>query len=548
MRMFLVGMCDIFLILYLTTLSQVNPFHNSFLTVDDYNKLKEAKIQAEHDVEVSNEEILELNNRVSVMDKEKEQALQLILTANAETEKAMQLVNIEKKKVAQTEIALSKTISKEEKLNKIIQESQEKEQNALKIAKEAQVESEKARETEQRTLKVVEAVQIEVEKAKENEQNALKTAGTLRLEAEKSRKNLLDALQIVKEIQVKVEKAEEGEHGALKTVEELRLKAEEAKKNEEKMRVFAEEARLKAEEALRNEEIARRIAEEERLKAENAMESETIALKLADNAENLKKIALKNEAMAKKAEVNALKIASVAQSETAKVKSKIKSITQTSDKAYNENILEKLTQFTITIDYENNLKHVSKKLVTMQGLPVKMGDDNVIFMPLDRIGLGASLIPDHYVSYNITANGKPVDKLYIKPGETEIAALVINSDVKHCLPVDKTYNFSSYMPVLFSIRSQKRLGVMDRIRSISSDFFIFKRDQLLMITKDEFYFDHEGFRGTGNYAEYIVKGDQIVDLEGNFIGFAYKKNKILRIDNLKGWYEFSINDISTQKL
>jgi hypothetical protein len=104
------------------------------------------------------------------------------------------------------------------------------------------------------------------------------------------------------------------------------------------------------------------------------------------------------------------------------------------------------------------------------------------------------------------------------------------------------------MPVLFSIRSQKRLGVMDRIRGISRDFFIFKRDHLLMITKDEFYFDNKGFRGTGNYAEYIVKGDQIVDLEGNFIGFAYKKNKILRIDNLKGWHEFSINDKSVQKL
>jgi hypothetical protein len=103
------------------------------------------------------------------------------------------------------------------------------------------------------------------------------------------------------------------------------------------------------------------------------------------------------------------------------------------------------------------------------------------------------------------------------------------------------------MPVLFSIRSQKISGVMDRMRGISNDFFIFKRDQLLMITTDEFYFEHEGFRGTGNYAEYIVEGDQIVDLEGNFFGFAYKKNKILRIDSLEGWHEFSINDISAQK-
>ncbi len=521
--MFLVGMCDIFLILYLTSLSQVNPFHNSYLTVDDYDKLKEAKIQAEHDSEISNAQILELRNSVSALDKEKKQALQLILTAKAETEEAMQLVSIEKEKAAQTEIALSKTISKKEELNKLIQKSQENEQNAVKIAKETRVESEKARENEQRALKVVEEMQIETEKAKENEQKALKTAEELRLEAKKK------------------------EQFVLKIVEEAKLEAGKAKENEEELRRIAREAQLKAEEAGKKEEIARRIAEEERLKAEIARESETIALKLAENAENLKEIALKNEAKAKKAEANALKVASVAQSETAEVKSKIKSITQTSDKAYSENILEKLIQFTITIDYENRLEPVSRKVITMQGLPVKMGDDHVIFVPLDRIGLDSSLTPVHYISYNITANGKPVTKLYIKPGDAEIAALVINADVKHCLPVGKTNDFSSYMPVLFSIRSQKRLGVMDRIRGISRDFFIFKRDHLLMITKDEFYFDNEGFRGTGNYAEYIVKGDQIVDLEGNFIGFAYKKNKILRIDNLKGWREFSINDISVQK-
>jgi hypothetical protein len=527
MRMFLVGMCDIFLILYLTTLNQVNPFHNSYLTVDDYNKLKEAKVQAEQDSEISNAQILELKNSVSALDKEKAQALQLILTAKAETEKAMQLVNIEKEKAAQTEIALSKTISRKEELNKLLQKSHEKEQNALKIAKEAQVEFAKARENEQRALKVVAETQIE---------------------AEKARKNELNALLIVKEIRVKVEKAEESEQDALKTAEDLRLKAEEAKKNEEEMRRIAEEARLKAEEALRNEEVARRTAEEERLKAEKARKSEAIALKLAENAENQKKIALKNEEKARKAEASALKVASVAKSETAKVKSTIKSITQTSDKAYSENILDKLTQFTITIDYENRLKHVSSKAITIQGLPVKMGDDYIIFVPLDRIGLDSSLTPDHYTSYNITANGKPVTKLYIKPGDAEVAALVINADVKYCLPVGKTNDFSSYMPVLFAIRSQKQLGVMDRIRGVSSDFFIFKRDHLLMITGDEFYFDNEGFRGTGNYAEYIVKGDQIVDLEGNFIGFAYKKNAILRIDNLKGWHEFSINNISAQKL
>ncbi|MBT6225135.1 MAG: hypothetical protein HOI47_00610, partial [Candidatus Scalindua sp.] len=107
MRMFLVGMCDIFLILYLTTLSQVNPFHNSFLTVDDYNKLKESKVQAEQDSEKSHAQVLEFKNEISALDKEKEKALQSTLSAIAETEKIMQLVTIEKEKVAKIETSTS---------------------------------------------------------------------------------------------------------------------------------------------------------------------------------------------------------------------------------------------------------------------------------------------------------------------------------------------------------------------------------------------------------------------------------------------------------
>ncbi len=121
MRMFLVGMCDIFLILYLTTLSQVNPFHNSFLTVDDYNKLKESKVQAEQDSEKSHAHVLELKDEISALDKEKEKALQSTLSAKAETEKIMQLVTIEKEKVAKIETELSTAINEKEEFDRLLQ-------------------------------------------------------------------------------------------------------------------------------------------------------------------------------------------------------------------------------------------------------------------------------------------------------------------------------------------------------------------------------------------------------------------------------------------
>ena len=56
------------------------------------------------------------------------------------------------------------------------------------------------------------------------------------------------------------------------------------------------------------------------------------------------------------------------------------------------------------------------------------------------------------------------------------------------------------------------------------------------------------FVGTGNYAEYIVKGDQIVDMGGNFLGLAYKKNAIVRIDDLKGWHPILVHDMSAKQL
>lgn len=527
MRTFLVGMCDIFLILYLTTLSQVNPFHNSFLTVDDYNKLKESKVQAEQDSEKSHAQVMELKNEISVLDKEKEKALQSTFSAKAEIDKTMQLVKIEKEKVAKIETELSKAISEKKEFNRLLQKSQEDEQKTLKIVKESQIESEKAKERVQSALKSLEKTQIALEKAREKE---------------------LHALQIVKAVKIEAERTREDEQRALETAEKFRFKAEDAKKREEYAFKLAMAARLKEEEARKSEEIARKIAEEERLNAAKASENETIALNLAALADNQKEIALKNADMARKAEANALTVARNAQGETAKAKSKIQSILQPADNAYNENIIDKLVQFTITIDYKDSFKRVVNKVITMQGLPVKIGGEYVLFAPLDQIGLDPSSTHDNYVTYNITVNAKPVTKFFVKSGEVKIAALVIDDEVEHCLPVGKADVFSSYMPVLFSLRNHKLLGVMDRIRGVSSDYSIFKRDQLLMITEDEFHFDNEGFRGTGNFAEYIVKGDQIVDLGGSFLGFAYKKNAIVRIDNLKEWHSILIHDMSTKQL
>ena len=462
MRMFFVGMCDIFLILYLTTLSQVSPYRNSNITVDDYNKAKESQDRAISDAEQSKEKIIALEAMISALKTEKDQTSQSAQSAETRAADA---------------------------------------------------------------LKRIALFEDEINKAKEAGTNALQAADSEREKALQIEKALAESLSKKENVEKLLQNAQENE----------RLAFQQSK-----------DARLQMQIAIENKQNALQIAEKAQLEAEKARENEAKALELAKEAQNQKEIALQNEHEAKKAEARALEIASTAQNEASETRLKIKTITQTADNAFNKNISDKLTPFTVTVEYKNHLKLVNKKIITMRGIPVKINDDYLIFVLLDQIGLDSSLTPDQYITYNITANDLPVTKLYVKDGQTKIAALAITPDTKHCLPLGRANECSSYMPVLLSIRNQKKLGVMDRIRSINNNFFTFKRDHLQMISMDELYYNSEGIRGTGDYAEYIVRGDQIVDLGGNFIGLAYKKNTIMRIDQLDGWHEIPINKISAQ--
>src|SRR3990170_919930 len=142
MRMFFVGMCDIFLILYLTTLSQVSPYRNSNITVDDYNKAKESQDRAISDAEQSKEKIIALEAMISALKTEKDQtsqsaqsaetraadALKRIALFEDEINKAkeagtnaLQAADSEREKALQIEKALAESLSKKENVEKLLQ-------------------------------------------------------------------------------------------------------------------------------------------------------------------------------------------------------------------------------------------------------------------------------------------------------------------------------------------------------------------------------------------------------------------------------------------
>lgn len=562
MRMFLVGMCDIFLILYLTTLGQVNHY-SSNLTVADYNELNESRNKVLTSLESSKEQIVYLEKNIKDLKDEKEQITQLAQSTEAEKASALKLINEykdkiskakeieskvletinkEKEKTLQLKTTLSKALLDKKEMQDLLSKSKENEQFAILAAEEAQNETKIAIEKESIALKLVNETQKKYEKSVKKESYALKLTEETKLKMREAIEKELYALKLVKETQQKVEESAKKESYALKLVEEAQQKMEEAIEKESKTNELTKKLQHEIEIARENEASALKIAAK-------AKENETKALEIAKAEKREKMIALIKESNARRSETIALKIAESAEKEAEKTKVEIETITQTSDNAFDQNISDKIIQFTVTIEYRNRLKFINKKVINMQGIPVKINNDYLIFVILDQIGLDSSFDPDQYITYSIVINDTiPVTKLYVKEGDYNIGALAMDYDLKHCTPLGKIAKFSSYMPVLLSIRSKTTLGVMDRIRGMDSNFFIFKRDYLRMISMEELYYNNRGIRGTGDYAEYIIEGDQIVDMGGNYIGLAYKKNTIIRIYELNGWHEIFINKVSAQKL
>ncbi len=486
MRMFLVGMCDIFLILYLTTLSQVSPFQNSSITVDDYHKAKEAEAKALEEAQKAIEE--------------KELAL-----ANS-----------------------GKSIEEIKKIRAAILKLEEDKELAELLAKQARDE-----------LGVVS------ETASEAEQLAAKN----KWEAENAAKKAMEALARAEKAEKEAANARALREQAMQKQNETRLKMETAKQSEQKMAIITQNAKKEAEEARLREAEALELAKKAREEAARAFEREVIALELAQKSALEKEEAQENEKTARAAQAEALQIADVAKKEVVKTKSEISSITQTADTAFDKNIESKIMPFTVTIQYKNRWKVMNTKEITLKGLPVLINNESVIFAPLDQLGLlTTEFDSDQYITYSISANNRLVNKLYVKSGADKIAAFVINSAPEYSLPVNDKGSFASYMPVLISVRNRKPFGMLDKMRGVNTDFFIFNRDYLSLISEEEFFYKNEGFRGTGDYAEYIIKGDQVVDLDGNFIGLAYKKNSILRINKLDGWQKFTISKIKARNL
>jgi len=459
MRMFLVGMCDIFLLLYLTALSQVDARHLSDITVKDYIALKKSAETIEADL------------------RGKDRAAEETARALEEARRELERLKNENQKLAAATRAKS---------------------------------------------------EVEL-RLRETEKRASEDAAALRQREEKLR-----ALQGEKEelAHILEQRKREADAEAVK----LQAAVRSSKESEAQQREAAEEANRKAAEAAQTAERARKEAEEAKLKADEAARRELAALQTAEGARTREREALAHAVSARidaeEAAERATKKIESADREVSETKERIESITQSAGAAYNRNIESKIAPLRITIGTRQLIGEGSR-VYDFNGIPVEIGNERIVFLPVEQLGLESISDADDVTILLMESGGSRVRKVYVNRSFPRIAGVVLPSSGASVKSI-ASGAASSYMPTLIAVRNGSRMGWGDRIRNLDKNYFLFQRDRLVPDATG-FRYTTKGFRGTGDFAEYLLKGDQVVDLDGNFIGIVTGENTIVTIRNVQNW-------------
>ena len=137
----------------------------------------------------------------------------------------------------------------------------------------------------------------------------------------------------------------------------------------------------------------------------------------------------------------------------------------------------------------------------------------------------------------ITYKGQKLGRYWIDKEEDLIAVELPGYAGKALRPYPADAEIVRFMPVLLALRNNGSKTLGDLIRGLSDEYFIVNRDYIQPDERGGLAYGVEGFRGTGMRGERIIRGDQLVDLNGRLIGVAPDANRIIRIDTLKGWEE-----------
>ncbi len=467
MRMFLVVMCDMFLLLYLTALAQIESTPVSKLTVHDYIALKK-----------SEEEIRKLAE-----EREKR------LADSAQESKSIQI--------------------------------------DLKAALEKLRETERMNASLRESAKGAESAKIDLLKQRDEER-----AKSDAIRAERERE-AASARQRALELQAAIEKTKAESLEEKAKADELKRLADIAKAEADQARELAKKSEAEALSAKQAEYQAQESARIARLNEENALRTAALS---ADQAAKAKVEAVRSSLIADRAEKDRVKI-----------REKLNSTTQNADRAYVKNVEGRLIGVSAEVQTKNLLIGRSDRKIRLSGLPVRFDDETIIFTPAEQLGLEPGREPRDYTSFRLSVDGAEVRKVYLSPTKPAILGLVVAKPIPASSPLTEVKNLSGYMPTLLSIRNGSEMNFSDRVRDLDAERFTFQRDRLKSQAGGLLRYEASGFRGTGDFGERIVRGDQIVDLEGSFVGVAVGEGLIRPITGLQGWTEVLLSSGSAEE-
>ena len=308
--------------------------------------------------------------------------------------------------------------------------------------------------------------------------------------------------------------------------QQLQIEARDASQLANQMKAEASQAYMMA-------EVAKTVQQKALILKEEALKDKNVAQKKAAEA-----LAARLEAEKQKEQAfEAMKVARIkkqkAEEKALQLATTIQDIKQDGGTAYINNILPQIQ--ILNVSYIRNISNeVMKYERELTLLPFKLGEDAFVVFSSRQIGFSArsDRAPDELI---LLYKGQEIGSGWINKNDDLIALELPDYEGVISLPYSVDIPVDELMPALLALRNNGNVSLVDKIRGIADDYFIVNRDYLKSDKEYMLNYNVKGFRGTGTRGERIIRGDQLIDLNGRLIGVANDANRVLRINSLSGW-------------
>jgi hypothetical protein len=487
--MFLIGMCDIFLLLYLTAVAEMDSRPVSSLTVADYSKL-----------EASATEYQERSQR-----------------AEQDLEKQRAMLEAKAREVADKEQAAADAVERAKALEIRVSA-------ALAEANAAKKELTAAEQRDAATKAARE--QLEVEVARRGREAATREAA-LRAEVARVSSDLSVAHR---EREAEVTKTSEvtrlAEEARITAQQESSRAADERKRAEEAL-AEAKRQREAAEAATAAAALAKRGEAEAKLIAQQARQRESAALQYADRA-------VETATNAQTDATRAMQRVADVRREQETVQGRLTSVEKPLNVAY----LEKVDPMLVEISVQLGQGGSPERSVAVRGPAVRMDGERLLLIPLAALGVESG-DEGRIVAASMARDGGRIARVLRSADQPTVVAFVLPSEGAAAAP-NESRTVRELMPTLLLVRGDFEGGKRTRIAAVSDEFRALERDSLSADGAQRLWYRPASSGQSKRGTHELLPGDHVVDLEGTYVGLVVAPNAVARLTSVSGWQEVDL--------